>query len=177
MKWYDDIQVKRWYKLLLNAPWNPICALTLSREVAFLVSSPMAGNIIMDLLLEIIAISQALGYNNVTVEEATKQLEAIRGRNGGKGIEPSMLVDVLNGRRMEVETILGNPVKIAKNLGVNTRTKVLVAAFTRSLRDPFVHARNAALLALGATADLFSEDDCATKLLPAICPALVDKEK
>ncbi|KAF2223493.1 armadillo-type protein [Elsinoe ampelina] len=67
--------------------------------------------------------------------------------------------------------------KIAKNLGPNTRIKVLVAAFTRSLRDPFVHARNAALLALGATADLFSEDDCATKLLPAICPSLVDKEK
>ncbi|PNS14119.1 hypothetical protein CAC42_6632 [Sphaceloma murrayae] len=67
--------------------------------------------------------------------------------------------------------------KIAKNLGPNTRTKVLVAAFTRSLRDPFVHARNAALLALGATTDLFSEEDCATKLLPAICPSLVDKER
>ncbi|KEQ73422.1 ARM repeat-containing protein [Aureobasidium namibiae CBS 147.97] len=67
--------------------------------------------------------------------------------------------------------------KIAKNLGSSSRTKVLVAAFSRSLRDPFVHARNAALLALSATADLFTEDDCATKLLPAICPSLVDKEK
>ena len=60
---------------------------------------------------------------------------------------------------------------------LQSRTKVLVAAFSRSLRDPFVHARNAALLALSATADLFTEDDCATKLLPAICPSLVDKEK
>ncbi|KAF1946181.1 kinase domain-containing protein [Clathrospora elynae] len=67
--------------------------------------------------------------------------------------------------------------KIARNLGVNSRAKVLAAAFSRSLRDPFVHARNAALLALSATADLFSEDDCATKLLPIMCPALVDKEK
>jgi SCY1-like protein 1 len=54
---------------------------------------------------------------------------------------------------------------------------VLAAAFSRSLRDPFVHARNAALLALAATADLFTEDDCATKLLPIMCPSLVDKEK
>jgi SCY1-like protein 1 len=54
---------------------------------------------------------------------------------------------------------------------------VLAAAFARSLRDPFVHARNAALLALAATADLFSEEDCATKLLPIMCPSLVDKEK
>lgn len=32
-------------------------------------------------------------------------------------------------------------------------------------------------MALAATADLFTEDDCALKMLPAICPSLVDKEK
>lgn len=67
--------------------------------------------------------------------------------------------------------------KIARNLGTSTRQKVLIAAFARSLRDPFVHARNAALLALAATSDLFTDDDCATKILPALCPSLVDKEK
>jgi SCY1-like protein 1 len=67
--------------------------------------------------------------------------------------------------------------KIARNLGASSRAKVLTAAFARSLRDPFVHARNAALMALAATADLYSEDDCASKLLPIMCPSLVDKEK
>lgn len=67
--------------------------------------------------------------------------------------------------------------KIARNIGPATRAKVLSAAFSRSLRDPFVHARNAALLALAATADVFSEDDCAGKMLPAICPSLIDREK
>jgi SCY1-like protein 1 len=67
--------------------------------------------------------------------------------------------------------------KIARNLGANNRAKVLTAAFARSLRDPFLHARNAALLALAATSDLFSEEDCAVKLLPVMCPSLVDKEK
>ncbi|KAK6351763.1 hypothetical protein TWF718_004909 [Orbilia javanica] len=67
--------------------------------------------------------------------------------------------------------------KIAKNLGQHTRAKVLAAAFTRSLRDPFVHARNAALMALAATAEFFDETDCATKCLPAICVGLIDKEK
>lgn len=67
--------------------------------------------------------------------------------------------------------------KIARNLGASSRAKVLSAAFSRALRDPFVHARNAALMALAATADVFSEDDCASKMLPAICPSLVDKEK
>ncbi|PWY67397.1 ARM repeat-containing protein [Aspergillus eucalypticola CBS 122712] len=67
--------------------------------------------------------------------------------------------------------------KIAKNLGQGSRSKVLIAAFTRSLRDPFVHARSAGLLALGATLEFFTEEDCATKVLPAICPSLLDKEK
>lgn len=67
--------------------------------------------------------------------------------------------------------------KISKNLGTNTRTKVLIAAFTRSLRDPFVHARNAALLALAATSDAFTNDDCAQRILPAVCPCLIDKER
>jgi SCY1-like protein 1 len=67
--------------------------------------------------------------------------------------------------------------KIAKNLGTSSRSKVLTAAFSRSLRDPFVHARNAALMALGATAEHFSDDDCAGKILPVVCPLLMDKEK
>lgn len=54
---------------------------------------------------------------------------------------------------------------------------MLIAAFTRAIRDPFVHARNAGLLALGATMEYFTEDDCAAKVLPAICPALLDREK
>ena len=58
-----------------------------------------------------------------------------------------------------------------------TRSKVLIAAFTRAIRDPFSHARVAGLLALSATIDVFTEDDCASKILPAICPSLLDKEK
>lgn len=44
VKWFDDIQEKRWNKLLLNAPWNPICALTLSRDSAYLTSSEGANS-------------------------------------------------------------------------------------------------------------------------------------
>ncbi|KAH7148691.1 armadillo-type protein [Dactylonectria macrodidyma] len=67
--------------------------------------------------------------------------------------------------------------KIAKNLGTSSRSKVLIAAFTRSLRDPFLHARNAALLALGATAEYFTEEDAACRIIPVFSPLLIDKEK
>ncbi len=67
--------------------------------------------------------------------------------------------------------------KIAKNLGQSSRCKVLIAAFSRSLKDPFVHGRNAALMAFGATADCFSDEDAAARILPAVVPLLIDKEK
>jgi len=67
--------------------------------------------------------------------------------------------------------------KIAKYLGGSSRAKVLIAAFTRSLRDPFVHARNASLLALAATSEYFNEEDSAARILPAVCPLLIDQEK
>lgn len=78
------------------------------------------------------------------------------------------------GIRTNTTIILG---KIAKNLGVQSRSKVLIAAFSRSLKDPFVHARNASLMALAATVDSFTDDDAATKIVPAVSPLLLDKEK
>ena len=67
--------------------------------------------------------------------------------------------------------------KIAKNLGNSSRAKVLIAAFTRSLRDPFVHARNAALMALAVTSEYFSDEDCAGRIVPSLSPLQLDKEK
>jgi len=116
---HADIQAQRWSKLLINASWNPICALSLSRDVAFLASSTVAEKLVTDVMDEVVAIAQAKGYNNVTSEMARGQLQRALERKGTKGIEPSMLVDVVNGRRMEVEVILGNPIKVAKEVGVD----------------------------------------------------------
>ncbi|KKF92295.1 putative inactive serine/threonine-protein kinase scy1 [Ceratocystis platani] len=67
--------------------------------------------------------------------------------------------------------------KIAKHLNNSSRSKVLLAAYSRSLRDPFVHARNAALMAFTATSEYFSDEECAARIIPAISPLLIDKEK
>lgn len=134
-KWHDDVQEKRWNKLLLNAPWNPICALTLSRDVAVLASDPGADKMIKDVMLEVVAVSRALGYTSVTAEAATEQLKRAHDRIGSKGIEPSMLVDVLNGRRMEVDTILGNPMKVAKEKGVDVPRIELLYGLMKALDE------------------------------------------
>lgn len=67
--------------------------------------------------------------------------------------------------------------KIAKYMEDDSRKRVLVSAFTRSLRDPFVHARVAGLMALGACIEYFDLNDCACKIVPAVSPLLADNEK
>lgn len=132
---HADIQAQRWSKLLINASWNPICALSLSRDVAFLASSSMAEKLVTDVMDEVVAIAQAKGYNNVTREMARGQLQRALERKGTKGIEPSMLVDVVNGRRMEVEVILGNPIKIGKEVGVDAPRMETLYALLKALDE------------------------------------------
>ena len=67
--------------------------------------------------------------------------------------------------------------RLAPMLGPNTKKKVLVPAFARSLKDPFVHARVAGLMALMATVEVFDRDDLAGKVVPNMAFTLVDKEK
>lgn len=129
-----SMQERRWFKLLLNAPWNPICALTLSRDLAFLAAEPCTSlAVIRGVLDEVIAISRALGYHSVTAEAAEQGLATIMSREGIAGIEPSMLVDVLWTRRMEHEVILGNPVRVARKLGVEVPRMEMLYALVKAL--------------------------------------------
>lgn len=67
--------------------------------------------------------------------------------------------------------------RLGPTLGYNTKRKVLVPAFSRALKDPFVHARVAGLMAFMATIDCLEIDELATKVIPNMSFALIDKEK
>jgi SCY1-like protein 1 len=67
--------------------------------------------------------------------------------------------------------------RLGPSLGYNTKRKVLVPAFTRAVKDPFVHARVAGLMAFMATIECFEVEELATKVIPNISSTLVDKEK
>ena len=67
--------------------------------------------------------------------------------------------------------------RLGPTLGYNTKRKVLVPAFSRALKDSFVHARVAGLMAFMATIDCFEVEELATKVIPNMSITLVDKEK
>ena len=67
--------------------------------------------------------------------------------------------------------------RLAPQLAVSTQKKILVPAFTRAIKDSFVHARVAGVMALMATMQCYDIDELAGKVIPAMSPALIDKEK
>jgi len=112
IKIYSDIQERRWTKLITNAAWNPICALSQCSDAGFLRTSAEALTIVRRAMLEVVRVARAKGYAGITEETAEWQLSRAVGREkkGGEGKEPSMLTDVREGRHgtMEVCFILSN---------------------------------------------------------------------
>lgn len=116
---YEDVQLKRWYKLIVNASWNPICALTLSTDVDFMQSSSSATELVHSLMLEVRDIAETYGHV-ISQEEVDYQLGRAKARIANNtGVEPSMLQDAKEGRRMEVEAIIGNAVRMGKAKGIS----------------------------------------------------------
>ncbi|KAI6044640.1 armadillo-type protein [Pisolithus marmoratus] len=67
--------------------------------------------------------------------------------------------------------------RLGPTLGYNTKRKVLIPAFSRALKDPFVHARVAGLMAFMATSDCYDMEDVAGKVIPNVAGATLEKEK
>lgn len=85
-----------------------------------------------------------------------------------------LLRDEQPGIRTNTTVCLG---KIARYLHYSTRQKVLLAAFTGKLRDPFPPSRIAAINALAATQQFFTLQETSGRLLPALCQTLTDVEE
>lgn len=83
-------------------------------------------------------------------------------------------VDEKEGIRTNTTVCLG---KIAPYLSPSTRSKVLVSAFLRALKDPFSPARIAGLRSMLATQEYYNTMDIAMRLLPALSAVLVDRDK
>jgi len=115
---HDDIQLPRWNKLVANAALNPICALSRCRDLELMSTSPVAADIMKGVMLEVTKVAGAMGYwkeiNESTVE---KQFARSMARQW-PGVEPSMLADIRLGKKLEVEAIVGEVVRLGRQKAV-----------------------------------------------------------
>jgi 2-dehydropantoate 2-reductase len=67
---------------------------------------------------EVVSVARAAGYaGEIGAEDVEMQMARSNGRTW-PGVEPSMLADVRAGRRMEVQAVLGEVVRVARRVGV-----------------------------------------------------------
>uniref|UniRef100_A0A4W4FSF2 N-terminal kinase-like protein n=1 Tax=Electrophorus electricus TaxID=8005 RepID=A0A4W4FSF2_ELEEL len=67
--------------------------------------------------------------------------------------------------------------KIAPYLNAGMRQRVLTSAFSRATKDPFPASRAAGVLGFAATHHYYSMSECASRILPTLCPLTMDPDK
>ncbi|KAJ5108177.1 hypothetical protein N7456_004852 [Penicillium angulare] len=110
----EDIQRQRWEKVVWNVAWNSITALTMVDTQTWLHSSENAEPFTRQLMREVIQIARGCGVmlNDSLVDELMDKINAM------PGIGSSMQTDCKNGRPMEIDVILGFPVRKSRELGI-----------------------------------------------------------
>ncbi|KAJ9293517.1 hypothetical protein DTO271G3_7782 [Paecilomyces variotii] len=131
-----NIQVQRWEKVVWNAAWNSLTTLTLLDTKSWLGSSPDALPLTRRLMTEVIDVARKVGVpiEHSLVDTLIEKIMAM------PGIGSSMQTDYKNGKPMEVDVILGTPVKKARELGIDVPTVetlyvILTAVNGRLLRS------------------------------------------
>ncbi|CAO3700803.1 unnamed protein product [Rhizopus stolonifer] len=112
----EDIEKIRWQKLFWNATFSPVCTLT-GMNTTELLSNEEATKAVKDLMHEVIMVAGAEGYD-YDEEQQVKEMLA-RTEETALNYKPSMQLDRENDRPMEIEVILGCPLKRAKAKGLS----------------------------------------------------------
>ncbi|KAI1331615.1 2-dehydropantoate 2-reductase [Xylariaceae sp. FL0255] len=131
-----NIQVQRWEKVVWNAAWNSLTALTMLDTHWWLSSSPGAKPLTQRLMHEVIDVAQKL---DVPIEHslADKLISKIENMHT---IGSSMQNDAKAGKPMEVEIILGYPVAKGKELGMHIPTIETIYVILTGMNQRFLKA-------------------------------------
>ncbi|KAK5661928.1 hypothetical protein OQA88_10038 [Cercophora sp. LCS_1] len=126
-----DLQMIRWHKLCINAAFNPSAVLAGGRGNADMVLDPVLREHLAGVMTEIWeAVPRILGRE--FPDELAKPEKILKSTERNVGSKPSMLLDWEAGRPLELEVILGNPVRIAKAKGVEMPRLQTLYALLRS---------------------------------------------
>lgn len=116
---HDEVglQTVRWHKLCINAAFNPSAVLSGGRGNADMVTDPELREHVVGIMNEIrAAVPRILGRD--FPEDMAEPDRIVKSTERNTGARPSMLLDWEAGRPLEIEVILGNPVRIARAHGV-----------------------------------------------------------
>lgn len=136
-----NLRYRRWTKLVYNSTFNTTAAAT-GLDVARLLLSDLTYSLVLPAMKELRAIAEAELGESLPEDVEQTTIDS----HGGFYFEPSMLVDIKKGQPIEIEVILGNPLRIAKKLGVQAPILTIIYRILHGLQ--FKALENRGLLAV-----------------------------
>jgi 2-dehydropantoate 2-reductase len=119
----NDIHRERWHKLMWNAAFNSVSAIT-GRVPADLLAEPDARSLIVNIMKEVLAVGRECGVD-LRPDDIDKH---IAWTEGATGMRTSTMVDREKGRAMEIDGLLGVVVRKGREVGVETPCSAAVFA-------------------------------------------------
>ncbi len=110
-----DILHERWYKLVWNAAFNTVSAMT-GLQPAAMLAIPELRELVVGLMREVVAVANAQGIM-LRDSDISEQIAAT---DGAAEITTSMLTDRERGRSMEIDALVGVVVRKGRELGIPT---------------------------------------------------------
>jgi 2-dehydropantoate 2-reductase len=117
---YDHagLQFVRWHKVALNAAMNPSSVLSGGPSNQTMATDPELSRHLHGVMQEVLDTAPQILGQPLPAHLATPERILASTRRNDSGSRPSMWVDWERGSRMEIEVILGNPIRIAREQGL-----------------------------------------------------------
>jgi 2-dehydropantoate 2-reductase len=123
-----DIQRERWRKLIWNASFNTVTAVTM-RTPAELLARPETRALIVRIMSEVVDVAQAQG---IDVRQSDVD-EHLAWTERASGMLTSTMVDRERGRTMEADALIGVIVRKGRDAGVETPASVTMLALMKAI--------------------------------------------
>jgi len=124
----DNLAELRWKKLVWNVPFNGLSIAAGGITTDRILASPELESLVRALMMEIVEAAARLGYT-IPPSFIEKQISITHPMGPYR---PSSLIDYLDGREVEVESIWGEPLRRAKKAGASVpRLEMLYALLKR----------------------------------------------
>ena len=117
-EYVDDLLKTRWEKLVWNIPFNGLCALT-GKTVTELLAHPPSRQLTIDIMREVVSAANAQELS-APIDGEPFIDKMIAASETMDGYRPSMMIDRLEGRPLELDSIYARPLARAIEKGVRT---------------------------------------------------------
>jgi 2-dehydropantoate 2-reductase len=115
---HAKLQMVRWHKIAINASMNPSAVLSNGTTNNAMSTDPELYIHLKGVMDEVLSTAPKVLGTPLPKEFATPEAILKSTRKNTSGSKPSMLLDWEQGKKMELEVILGNPIRIAREKGL-----------------------------------------------------------